>query len=63
MTDEPFGRQPKPTIVTITSGDFIDRHQMATRLYRHLVNQIDLVERSSSEDSEIIRCYPRAVND
>lgn len=63
MNDEPFGRQPKPTTITITGGDDVDRQQMSFTLYRYLVNQIDLVERSGSPMAQIIRCYPRAVND
>lgn len=63
MTDEPFERQPKPTIVTITGGDDIDRQQMASIIHRYLVNQIDLVETSGRPNEQIIRCYPRAVND
>lgn len=63
MSDEPFGRQPLPTIVTITGGDDIDRQQMAADLYRYLNGRIDLVERSGRPNEQIIRCYPRAVND
>ena len=63
MTNEPFGRQPKPTIVTITGGDDIDRQQMASDLYRYLNGRIDLVEQSGQPNAQIIRCYPRAVND
>lgn len=58
-----FPRQPKPTVVTITGGDDIDRQQMAILLHRFLTNQIDLVERSGSPNAQTIRCYPRAVND
>lgn len=63
MTNEPFGRQPLPTIITITGGADIDRQQMAILLHRYLMNQIDLVERSGRPNEQIIRCYPRAVND
>lgn len=63
MTDEPFGRQPKPTVITVTGGDDIDRQNMAIMLHRYLMNQIDLVERSGSPLAQTIRCYPRAVND
>lgn len=61
--EEMFGRQPKPTVVTITGGDDIDRQQMAATIHRYLSNQIDIVERSSRANEQIIRCYPRAVND
>ncbi len=58
-----FPRQPLPTVITITGGESIDRATMAQLLHRYLNGQIDLVERSARPDSEIIRCYPRAVND
>jgi hypothetical protein len=60
---KPFGRQAKPTIITITGGDDIDRQQMAADLHRYLTGRIDLVERSGNPNAQIIRCYPRAVND
>ena len=58
-----FPRQPQPTIITVTGGDDIDRNEMAALLQRFLNARIDIVERSHRADSEIIRCYPRAVNE
>lgn len=61
MTDEPFGRQPKPVRVVLT-GDAID-----VAHYRSLI--MGYIERTSydhcvynpTDDSFTI--YPRAVND
>ncbi len=58
-----FRRQPLPTVVTITGGEQVDREEMSRLLFRYLNGQIDLVERSGTEDAQVIRCYPRAVND
>lgn len=63
MTDAPFGRQPKPTTITIEGGDNIDRYDMALSISQFLRGRIDIVERSLEGNREIIRCYPRAVND
>ena len=63
MTNEPFGRQPLATIVTITGGEDIDRGEMARIISQFLSGRIDLVKRSHRPLEEIIRCYPRAVND
>lgn len=63
MTNEPFGRQPLPTIITITGGEDIDRKEMSSMLFRYLNGHIDLVETSGNRLEEYIRCYPRAVND
>ena len=61
--DEPFGRQPLPTVITITGGKDIDRAEMARMLWLYLSTRIDTVERSHRLFEEVIRCYPRAVND
>ena len=63
MTESPFRRQPKPTIITITGGDQEDRCDMARLIARYLDGRIDTVETSGREDAQIIRCYPGAVND
>lgn len=63
MTEMNFRRQDKPTMITITGGDPIDRQETSRLLYRYLVNQIDLVERHSTPEAEVINLYPRAVND
>jgi hypothetical protein len=63
MTDEPFGRQPKPVSITITGGDPIDRSQMSAMLSRWLVHRIDLIQNYTTPEGEIINCYPGAVND
>ncbi len=63
MNDEPFGRQPQPFIVTITGGEAIDRDTAAHNIAAFLDRYIDIVERSHRVNEEIIRCYPRAVND
>jgi hypothetical protein len=63
MTDDsPFGRQSLPTVITITGGEAQDRYEMADTIARYLRGRID-IETSSIPESQIIRCYPRAVND
>jgi len=63
MTDEPFGRQPLSTTITITGGEAIDRDDMRQMLWRYLNNRIDLLTGIHRPDREIIICHPRAVND
>lgn len=65
MTDEPFGRQPKPVTITITDGDQVDRDY-----WQHLI--IRAAENVGADTNELplvttpmstFRIYPRAVND
>ena len=66
MSDEPFGRQPKPVQITITSSDTLDSEAMAKDVFNLLFNRSGNVERyrDRSDDGTIhIDYYPRAVND
>ena len=63
MTNEPFGRQPKPVTILIIDGDHIDRCDMQNMLYKYLRNRIDMIEQSGRPEMQILRCYSRAVND
>jgi hypothetical protein len=65
MTDEPFGRQPKPVTVTVHSESDQDKYAAAIKLRRFLEGQFDLVvmRRDRESDKYLILCFPRAVND
>lgn len=63
MTDEPFGRQPKPVDVTITGGDRVDREMWRNRISGFLRHQPCAILFGSSEQEEIIAISPDAIND
>lgn len=60
MSDEPFGRQPKPVSVDLT-GESIDVEYWCRELMRRAEFKGDLVEKR--RDSTGFTIYPRAVND
>lgn len=60
MTDEPFGRQPKPVTV-LFSGEPIDVEFWKRELARRAEFKGDTVQQSGFGHGFVI--YPRAVND
>jgi hypothetical protein len=63
MSDEPFGRQPKPVTVTV-AGEHPDTTYWANILKaRAEFKGDDTNWITSSGDSLSFRIYPRAVND
>lgn len=68
MTDEPFGRQPKPVKVTITgenAADVLDwiRHLSRAAEYKGDNVQMGTGHHYLSESTKEFTIYPRAVND
>lgn len=64
MTDEPFGRQPKPVTIIITDGDQVDRDYWQRVIIRAGKNVgADTNEFPVSPSMNIFCIYPRAVND
>jgi hypothetical protein len=65
MSDEPFGRQPRPVTITISGTDDRDIEPWVTRLKRGCeykgddTSQVRRVKNVSAE----FTIYPRAVND
>lgn len=59
MSDEPFGRQPKPVQVTLT-GEAVDVAFWRQHIKRACEYKGDLVEQWPSGHLTI---YPRAIND
>lgn len=63
MSDEPFGRQPLPVIVTV-EGDKRDATFWANLLKARAEYKGDLVDWwAATEGSMSFKIYPRAVND
>lgn len=60
MSDEPFGRQPKPVTVTVAEGEHEDIVNFTNALMSFAEHRYDLVVRNSPNS---FRIYPRAVND
>lgn len=60
--DWPFGRQGKPTVITITGGERIDRDEMFHKLNRWFLHESGSVDFSIEADSVTLRYYPNAVN-
>ena len=59
MSDEPFGRQPQPVLVSFT-GDLRDVDSYMQRIKRIIeVGSYDNVELMGNQ----MKIYPRAVND
>lgn len=63
MTDEPFGRQPKPLKIKIEGGDQIDRDNMEWKLIRFLERAGDTCIMYREQSITNLHYYPRAVND
>lgn len=61
MSDEPFGRQPKPVTIRIEGDDSRDVEYWLRDLARRAEFKGDYVQRNVVRDGFII--YPRAVND
>ncbi len=64
MTDEPFGRQPKPFEIEFTNGELADKLEWAQRVKRFIEGQgyhnVDI--RHIGVDV-LLKVYPGAVND
>jgi len=58
MSDEPFGRQPKPVKVTL-QGERIDVDHYISRLIRAADSHGEMIVRNGTS----FTIYPRAVND
>lgn len=63
MSDEPFGRQLKPVIVTLSGGDEVDRLYWKRRLRGWLEHQPCVTDGFTSFDTDGFRIYPDANND
>jgi hypothetical protein len=58
-----FPRQPKLVKIMVESDDLHDRDMATSNLMIYLKRSFDDVDLSRNGKSNIIRCYPRAVND
>jgi hypothetical protein len=63
VSDEPFGRQPKPVRVIIAGTDPIDVSFWKRELMRLAQYKGDDVEEGGTDYSNAFMIYPRAVND
>lgn len=63
MSDEPFGRQPKPYTVLVCDGDPIDITEALRDLKRFLERAGDMTQPVILDSVSGFRVYPRAVND
>ena len=57
--NEPFGRQPKPVLVTVSGDDQIDVDEAIRKFIRVAESAGALAERRGNQ----FKIYPRAVND
>lgn len=63
MSNEPFGRQPKPVTVRIEGGEAQDVEFWALHLARAAQYKGDNVQKSIVREGCAFTIYPRAVND
>lgn len=68
MTDEPFGRQPKPVKVVLSGDDAQDVLYWTRRLYRFAEHngadiQLGNGHHTTTSSTKEFTIYPRAVND
>jgi hypothetical protein len=59
VSDESFGRQPKPVLVSVSGDDQIDVEEAIRKFIRAAESAGDNTERRGN----MFKIYPRAVND
>lgn len=61
--NEPFGRQLKPVLVSITGGEAVDRHYWQSRIASFLSHQPCVTRGYGTPTHEFIAINPDANND
>jgi hypothetical protein len=63
MSNEPFGRQGKPVVISITEGEPVDRYDMFTKIQRWMLHDSGDLDFEYTKDAIKLHYFPRAVND